>query len=130
MNKAILISLAAVVVTIVIIAWAALRFLRADDADPFDEIPDEPRRPGRVPEDTRVRAAAPATASARRPAGRPATADDVAWTGSRKDSRGPDRLPRSDGAGVLSRLRSRRWKFVTLVASAEQFSKQMTVSKR
>ena len=60
MNKAILISLAAVVVTIVIIAWAALRFLRADDADPFDEIPDEPRRPAQAPEETRVRAAVPA----------------------------------------------------------------------
>src|SRR5580704_14229064 len=96
MNKAILISLAAVVVTIVIIAWAALRFLRADDADPFDEIPDEPRRPARAPEDARVRDAAPVTASARRAPGRPAPADDPARAG----SRGPDRDqpdPRSRG---------------------------------
>src|SRR5580704_16288224 len=91
MNKAILISLAAVVVTIVIIAWAALRFLRADDADPFDEIPDEPRRPARAPEDARVRDAAPVTASARRSPGRPAPAADPARVGSRNGSRGPDR---------------------------------------
>jgi hypothetical protein len=98
MNKAILISLAAVVVTIVIIAWAALRFLRADDADPFDEIPDEPRRPSRAQEDARLREAVPAAASARRSPGPPAPADEMARPGGRGDRR-PDRErldPRAD----------------------------------
>ena len=49
----ILIFLVAVVLLIVIIAVLALRFLRADDNDTFDEIPDEPRRPGRSPVDDR-----------------------------------------------------------------------------
>jgi len=98
MNNAILISLAAVVVTIIIIAWAALRFLRADDADPFDEVPDQPHRPSRAPEDTRVRDTAPAMASGRRSQIRPVPADDMAWAGGRGD-RGPDRErldPRAD----------------------------------
>jgi hypothetical protein len=98
MNKAILISLAAVVVLIVIIALAALRFLRADDADPFDEVAEEPRRTGRGHDDTRVRAAEPAVAGARRSSSRPAPAQESGWTGSR-----PERAERPERPSRPSR---------------------------
>jgi hypothetical protein len=74
------ISLAAVVVVIIVICLLALHFLRAEDADPFDEIPDEPRRSTRQPEDDRQPALA--GAGAPRPS-RPAEAR-------------PDRPARSD----------------------------------
>ncbi len=51
MINTILIVLVAVVVLIVIIACPALHFLRADDSDPFDEIPAEPRGTRRPPAD-------------------------------------------------------------------------------
>jgi hypothetical protein len=53
------ISLAAVVVIIIVIGVAFRLFLRADDVDPFEDVPEEPRRPSRAPEDTRLREPAP-----------------------------------------------------------------------
>jgi hypothetical protein len=65
----ILIVLVAVVVLIVIIAVLALHFLRADDSDTFDEVPDEPRRSRPMPADPppAPRELAPAKAERGRP---------------------------------------------------------------
>jgi hypothetical protein len=53
------ISLAAVVVIIIVIGVAFRLFLRADDVDPFEEVPEEPRRSRRVPDAARTREPAP-----------------------------------------------------------------------
>ena len=64
----ILFGLIAVVVLIVIIGGAALHFLRADDSDSFDEIPDEPRQNRRSPSaDPRDHPAEPQSAQRGRP---------------------------------------------------------------
>jgi hypothetical protein len=72
------ISLAAVVVIIIVIGVAFRLFLRADDVDPFEEVPEEPRRPSRVQKDARIGEPAPremAAASARRQPPRPGPLD-------------------------------------------------------
>jgi hypothetical protein len=90
------ISLAAVVVIIIVIGVAFRLFLRADDVDPFEEMPEEPRRPRRVPENVRKREPAPrempspreaVAASARRQPARPGPLDH--------QSRSVDRAPHS-----------------------------------
>jgi hypothetical protein len=87
------ISLAAVVVIIVVIGVAFRLFLRADDVDPFEDVPEEPRRPRRASEDARLREPAPrelaATASARRHPSRSGSPD--------RQPRPADRAPRGSG---------------------------------
>ncbi len=96
MIKTILICLVAVVVIIIVIGVLFRLFLRADDSDGFDALPDEPRRPTRRdPDDTRLREPALrepvgrelAATAARRQQPRQAASGDQSWAG--------DRAPRS-----------------------------------
>ncbi len=93
------ISLAAVVVIIIVIGVAFRLFLRADDVDPFDEVPDEPRRPSRAAKDARLREPAPrevaAAAGARRQPPRPGPLEHQSRPADRAPRR-PDRQPSPD----------------------------------
>jgi hypothetical protein len=92
------ISLGAVIVIIIVIGVLFRLFLRAEDADPFDELPDEPVRPSRAHDDARLREPAPreaavrepvAAAAARRQPPRQAPVDDLPRPGDR-GPRGPE----------------------------------------
>jgi hypothetical protein len=95
------ISLAAVLLLIVAIGYFAMRFLRADDTDDFNDLPAEPSRPrGRAggPDWASSDPAATVTASPRRGAGgfagadaRPGQQDQPGRGGSARQGAGPSR---------------------------------------
>jgi hypothetical protein len=101
----ILIFLVAVVVLIVIIAFLALRYLRAEDSDPFDELPDEPRRRARAPADEPRIDEAPTMVAPTRQR-RPALADDRQYPADRGPGRPADgRVAVAERAGGPARER-------------------------